>query len=231
MLGADNLMGVSGCRADKVTLIDERFAIAVSGPNIADDAISVMNHFAQFSGHVRAGSVGDLLLKLVPTLAFYSACFVPIYEEQAARGDFANTPELMPALRSQCAVVVVLDCTTFELAEVNLGKPFGDLNPNPPIVLREPDRLHLFAQAEDRVEGNSMPLTEADMAVPVDALKREVAVDAARHPLSVGAAGGYVVAQRDHRPVFVSAFPSSNDWIRNRARATRHSVGLPPAAP
>jgi len=133
-------------RLDKIHIIGNRFAIAIIGNEITLDAIEglkILNDPNNFTkSKDRVTSLDDLVNKI----------------KDGTRLICKSQNKVRDYTKNQPTKIVILDCTEYELYEVDFGE---DIPPNkllkPTITNLPPDKLHFFALAAQAAKYEKNP--------------------------------------------------------------------------
>ena len=145
---SDNVEINSRKKVDKVFLLENRFAIAVFGQDVAVHAIEAMVRFEKCSNFVPFGLFKRIIQEMGRNTKAICERLYPMYLKKIEEGEIAEKD--WDQVLNNTLNIVVLDCSTYSLYQADFGYPFPPekLFDKPKSKVLTGRWLHLFALAQ-----------------------------------------------------------------------------------
>lgn len=196
-VAADDIEFNSGARVDKVMMTFDRYAVALHGSDLMTHAIGAVGRFHQVEGHTPPASIEDFAANLARAGVEVARLLYPKYVEAHRCGQIPE--ENWQVVHQNRACVVVLDCHSLRLCNLDFGLPFPPerLRLVPDVEELEHKVLHRFGLASGLVTG-PQPL---DIPVERDLTQYFAGLLAADHERerALGSLGASIVVDGERR--------------------------------
>ena len=192
-IAADDLALPYQARCDKITLLEGRFAIAVSGADIACHAMDILKAFEHRPSHMPLKSIDTIANSVLSATRRLSEALYPHYQKALIQG-YIRRDAWAACLKSDVGLLI-LDCVDYELFSVNLGKPFPpySLATSPGITIMKQTVLHRDALARRAVGPNYDQISPLETDNPRKLFETKLDEDRNLNP-SIGKLGTVLTA-------------------------------------
>lgn len=202
ILIADDLEAHSSARQDKISVLKDRFAIAVMGVDTMTECLGILAGFESASAYPFPTSVQELSAELCRiTHEFIPRLYNEILVPKCAKEDLEK-------LAQQTSSVVVLDMKEHELYQIEIGKLFPP-EIEPTFVPRrlEDNTVHYFAAMS-----SCRPLDSIGDSDPFDFMAKEIGRGHKKLPSLIGEVGAHVRCHGE-RHTYTSTFQTTKDCV------------------
>lgn len=204
ILVADNLEFYSNAKQDKIILLGNRFAIAVTGIDLLMNCLALLKCFENFTSPSFPATVEELVEQVGEIVGH----FIPQHFKRVLP---KISPERLAMLKMHQSVLVVLDVKEGNLYCVDVGYIIPPDRISKPFWIRPlaDGQIYRFGAAFSHPFVAEPPKTNN----PLQEMKDLIDDAHRRHPDKVGSVGAYVVVKNSNLEEFVSTYRSVPEAI------------------
>jgi hypothetical protein len=158
-LASDDLEYSLRGKKDKISILENRYAVAITGVNVVENALYAISYLESFDIPAKSNrNIDELAIALSKYTNKYMEHTLPKYLESLAAGKIRK--DQWETLTNQSIHLIVLDYSIFQLYEIDLGKPFSAAKCLPVPIIRKLENgyLHLFALARQAAGTDKEPM-------------------------------------------------------------------------
>lgn len=147
-LASDNIEYGTNRITDKISIVNNRYALAIYGANIAEQAIQLLRYFDKFDvPDKKEYTIKEIVNKIAEYTNRFVASDMPFYIESVKNGRIQK--DIWDMVVEQSIGLVVLDYSEFKMYHANIGKPYKSKGCDSTAVISEleENNLHFYALA------------------------------------------------------------------------------------